>query len=66
LFKVEEKYEDTKGIIRICKLRDRQYNSQKKKDKKTNNDLKNTTLKTKDRATRTLLKTGGELKCSDM
>jgi hypothetical protein len=27
----------------------------------TNNDVQNTTQKTKDRATRTLLKTGGEL-----
>ena len=31
------------------------------KIKSTNNDLQNTTQKTKDRATRTLLKTGGEL-----
>jgi hypothetical protein len=30
-----------------------------KKDKKTNNDLQNTTQKTKDRATWTPLKTGG-------
>jgi hypothetical protein len=30
----------------------------KKKDKSTNNDLPNTTQKTKDRATRTPLKTG--------
>ena len=34
---------------------------QKKKDKKTNNDLQNSTQKTKDRATRTKLKAGGEL-----
>ena len=31
--------------------------------KRTNNDLSNTTQKTKDRATRTPLKTGGELMC---
>jgi len=31
---------------------------QKKKDKKTNNDLQNTTHNTKDRAIRTPLKTG--------
>ena len=55
-----------KNVIRIRKLRDRQYNGQKKKDKKTNNDLQNTILKTKDRATRTLRKTGGELRCSGM
>jgi len=29
----------------------RQYNGQKKKGKKTNNDLQNTTQETKDRAT---------------
>jgi hypothetical protein len=34
------------------------------KQKGTNNDLQNTTQKTSDRATRTLLKTGGELTCS--
>jgi len=42
-------------VIRSRKLKkDRQYNDQKKKD----NDLQNTTQKTKDRATRTPLKTG--------
>jgi len=30
-----------KGVIRIRKLKDRQYNGQKKKDKRTNNDLQN-------------------------
>jgi hypothetical protein len=35
-----------------------------KRDKKTNNDLQNNTHKTKDRVTRTPLKTGGELRCS--
>jgi hypothetical protein len=33
--------------------------------KRTNNELQNTTLKTKDGATRTQLKTGGELMCSE-
>jgi len=38
-----------KGVIRICKSKkDRQHNGQKKKDKGTNNDLQNTTHKTKD------------------
>jgi len=32
--------------------------------KRTNNDLQNSKQKTKDRATRTPLKTGGELRCS--
>jgi hypothetical protein len=36
----------------------------RKTDKRTNNDLQNTTQKTKNRATRTPLKTGGELLCS--
>jgi hypothetical protein len=34
---------------------DRQYNGQRKNDKRTNNDLQNTTQKSKDRVTRTLL-----------
>jgi hypothetical protein len=46
-------------VIRIRKSKkDRQQNGQKKKDKKTNNDLQNITHKTKDRVTRTLLITG--------
>ena len=36
----QEEFEDTKGIIKICKSEDRQHNGQKKKDKRTNNDLK--------------------------
>jgi len=28
-----EEFEDTKGVIRISKLKDKQYNGQKKKDK---------------------------------
>ena len=64
--------EDTKGIIKIRaskkdrqhngqNKKDRQHNSQKKKDKWTNNDLQNTTQKTKYRAMRTRLKIGDEL-----
>jgi len=34
------------------------------KRKRTNNDLQNITHKTKDRVTRTPLKTRGELRCS--
>ena len=37
---------------------------ERKNDKKTNNDLQNTTQKTKDRATRTLLETEDEPRCS--
>ena len=36
------------------------------KEKGQSNDLENTTLKTKDWATRTILKTGDELRCSGM
>ncbi len=39
---MQEEFEDTKVVIRIRKLKkDRQLNDQKKKDKKTNNDLQN-------------------------
>jgi len=35
-----DEFEDTKGLIRIRKSKkDRQHNGQKKKDKRTNNDL---------------------------
>jgi hypothetical protein len=38
----QEEFEDTKGVIwsRMSK-KNKQYNGQKKKDKKTNNDLQN-------------------------
>jgi hypothetical protein len=46
-------------VIRSRKSKkDRQYNGKKKKAKMTNNDLHNTTQKTKDRVTRTNKKTG--------
>jgi hypothetical protein len=45
----QEEFEDTKGVIRSCKSKNyRQRNGQKKKDKRANNDLQTTTLKTKD------------------
>jgi hypothetical protein len=44
-----EMFENTKGVIRSHKLKkDRQYNGQNKKDKRTNNDVQKTTHKTKD------------------
>ena len=43
---------------KIGNQKDRQYNGQKKKYKRTNNDLQNITHKTNDRATRTPLKLG--------
>jgi len=42
----------------------RQYIDENKKDKRTNNDLQNTTQKSQDQATPTPLKTGSELMCS--
>jgi hypothetical protein len=43
-----EEIEDTKGVIRIRKSKkDKQHNGQKKKDKRTNNDLQYITLKLK-------------------
>jgi hypothetical protein len=44
----KKELEDTKGVIRICKSKDRQHNGQKSKDKRINNDLQNITYKTKD------------------
>ena len=52
----KERFEDTKGVIRSRKSEDRQYNGQKKKYKRRNNDLHNITQKIKDQATRTTLK----------
>jgi hypothetical protein len=54
-----EEFEDTKGVIRMRKSKDIQCNDQKKKDKRTNNDLQNITQKTKDRETQTPVKAGG-------
>ena len=52
--------------MRICKSKNRQHNDQKKKYKRTNNNLQNIHIqcKTNDRVTRTPLNTGGELMCS--
>ena len=50
---MQEQFEDTKGVIRICKSKDRQHNGEKKKkDNRRNKDLQNATQKTKERATR--------------
>jgi hypothetical protein len=49
----QEEAEDTKGVIRIRKSKDRKHNGQKKKDKRTTNDLQNITQWTKDWVTRT-------------
>jgi hypothetical protein len=40
--KIPEEFEDIKGVIRIRQWKkNRQHNDQKKKDKRTNNDLQN-------------------------
>ena len=62
---MQEEFEDTKGaiIIRISK-KNREHNGQKKKVKRSNNNLQNITHNIKDRVSRSPLKTGGELMCS--
>ena len=42
-----EEFEDTKWVIRIRISKDRQHNGQKKKYKRTNNDLQNMHIKLK-------------------
>jgi len=43
-----EKFKDTKGVIRIrISKKNRQHNAQKKKYKRTNNDLQNIHIKLK-------------------
>ena len=45
---IEEEFEDTKGVIKICiSKQNRQHNGQKKKYKTTNNDLQNIHIKLK-------------------
>ena len=58
-----EKFKDTTWVIRTRKSKkNRQYNGQRKKiNKRTNNNLQNTTHETKDWAPRTPLKHGSEL-----
>ena len=46
IFLQEEKFDDTKGVIKSRMSKDRQYNGQKKKNKRTNNDLQIITQKT--------------------
>jgi hypothetical protein len=55
-----EEFEDIKGVIRICNSKDRQHNGKKKKGQTTIYK----TLHRKDRATRTPLENGDELRCS--
>jgi hypothetical protein len=43
-----QKFEDTKGVIWSCKLKTDNTMATRKKGKRTNNDLQNTTQKTKE------------------
>ena len=62
---MQEEFEDTKGAIRFCiSKKNKQHNGQKKKVQKDKQRSTKHTYKTKDRVTRTPLKTGGELRCS--
>ena len=59
----KEEFEGNKGVTRIRKQKkNKQHNGQKKKYKGTNNDLQNTTQKTKDGVIQTPLKSGGARK----
>ena len=58
-----DEFEDPKGVIRIRKLKDKQYSGQKKKYKRINNDLQNITHKTKKTSNTNPTKTGVELRC---
>jgi hypothetical protein len=57
----QEEFEDTKGVIRIRISKNRQRNGQNKKYKQRSTKH---TYKTKDRVTRTPLRTRSELKFS--
>jgi hypothetical protein len=61
----QEEFEDTKEVIRMLKWKkDRQHNGQKKREKRTNNDLQS--IHIQHLVTRTPLKTGGILMCFGM
>ena len=60
----QEEFEDTKGAIRIRISKNKQHNGEQKKPQKDKQRSTKHTYKTKDRVTRTPLKTGGELMCS--
>ena len=59
----EEEFEDTKRLIKISKSKKDRHNNCIMA-KRPNDDLQNTTQKTKDRATRTPLRIGGERRSS--
>ena len=57
LFQIREKFEDIKVVMISRKSKERQHKENKKKDRRTNNDLQTNTQKNKDRSTRTPLNT---------
>ena len=59
LIGLQDEFEDTKGVIRIRKLKKDSNTMPQKQGQRSNSNLQNTTQNTKDRATRTLLKTEG-------
>ena len=63
--KMDEEFEDTKGVIRIrISKKNRPHHSQKEKVQKDKQRSTKHTHNTEDRVTRSPLKTGGELRCS--
>jgi len=62
IVKRKKHFKDTKGVNMGHKSKEWQYNGQNKQDKGTNNDLQNTTQKTKAWATANPTKTGGHVR----
>ena len=64
--KLNEEFEDIKGVIRIRIYIEEEQTTQWPKEKEQKDKQRSTkhTYKTEDRVTRTPLKTGGELRCS--
>ena len=65
-YHIWEEFEDTKGVIRIRKSKNRQHNGQKKKNKRTNNDLQIITHKIKDQVTRMPLNMSYFISCASL
>ena len=61
---LKEEFEDTKRVIRICISKKNTHNTMAKKVQMDKQRSTKHTHKTKDRVTRTPLKTGGEFRCS--
>jgi hypothetical protein len=63
-FAMQDEFEDNKRVIRIRNSKNRQHNGQKEKGQKDKQRSTKHIHKTKDRVTRTPLKTRDELRCS--